>query len=105
MIGKIYTTQAGFGYFMVMGRFPGFVIISPLFWIKGFTMLWRVPKDVFKQGYRPFDESVTSGYHPSVQAAFDLERFRRWRWIDVTGGRFGKDQSTGYVYGHGGGGE
>lgn len=101
MIGDIYTTQAGFGYFMVMGRARGTVFISPLFWIRGPILIWPMPRKVFKAGYRPFDIRVVDGYMSVVQAAFDREWLRRSRWIAATGGRFGQDQSSGYVHGHG----
>lgn len=104
MIGRVYTTQAGFGYFVVMARGPGFVIISPLFWLKGFTMLWKVPKSVFRDGYKPFEVRITNSYTPPIQASFDRELLKRMRWIAATGGRFGKDQSSGDVHGDGGGG-
>lgn len=103
MIRNIYTTHAGFGYFMVMARFKGQVVISPLFWQGSLTVLMRYPIKVFRDGYCLFDERVINNYHPHIQARFDFEKLKRWRWIDVTGGRFGKDKSSGYVYGDGGG--
>lgn len=89
---------------MVMGRFPGFIILSPFFWRADDSIyLDRLSKAVFKQCFKPFDEGATDHFAPSLQAAYDYQKLRRWRWINATGGLFGKDQSSGHVHGDGGG--